>query len=233
MNPTPHIKTEGSSKFQIGDIKNNTIHYDFNKIITYLNIKGHILLGENFKIHKEDHELLYKLCCYFIQDHQACKKLGIDTNKGILLSGPVGCGKTSLMKLLPHIAPQRMKYEIISTRSVVFKFNMSGFSELEKFNDTKNYCFDDLGVEPIGGHYAKDYNVMGEILLSRYDLFVALKETKLNKPGVVMTNGGVTHATTNLNAKELENRYGSRVRSRLRELFNLISFDQNCMDKRK
>lgn len=27
-----HIKIEGTSKFQIGEIKNNTIHYDFNKI---------------------------------------------------------------------------------------------------------------------------------------------------------------------------------------------------------
>ena len=36
----------------------------------------------------------------------------------------------------------------------------------------------------------------------------------------------------NLNAKELENKYGSRVRSRLRAMFNLISFNQNAIDKR-
>jgi hypothetical protein len=42
-----------------------------------------------------------------------------------------------------------------------------------------------------------------------------------------------THATTNLNAGELEERYGSRVRSRMRELFNLISFDEKTIDKRK
>ena len=43
MNPAPHIKTEGTSKFQIGEIKNNTVHYNFEKIKTYLNIKGHLL----------------------------------------------------------------------------------------------------------------------------------------------------------------------------------------------
>ena len=37
---------------------------------------------------------------------------------------------------------------------------------------------------------------------------------------------------THLNAKELENKYGSRVRSRLRAMFNLISFNQNAIDKR-
>ena len=41
-----------------------------------------------------------------------------------------------------------------------------------------------------------------------------------------------THATTNLNAQELENRYGNRVRSRMRELFNLIAFDKESLDKR-
>jgi hypothetical protein len=59
---------------------------------------------------------------------------------------------------------------------------------------------------------------LGEILLSRYDLF--------------LSNKTLTHATTNLNAQELEERYGNRVRSRLRELFNLIAFDKGSADKR-
>ncbi|NEW80122.1 MAG: ATPase, partial [Gelidibacter sp.] len=42
-----------------------------------------------------------------------------------------------------------------------------------------------------------------------------------------------THITTNLNAEELETRYGSRVRSRLREMFNLIGFDESTKDKRQ
>jgi hypothetical protein len=59
---------------------------------------------------------------------------------------------------------------------------------------------------------------MGEILLSRYDLF--------------LHNKIKTHATTNLNANELEERYGNRVRSRMRQLFNLIAFDKMSIDKR-
>jgi hypothetical protein len=75
-----------------------------------------------------------------------------------------------------------------------------------------------LGVEPTGCHYTKECNVMGEILLSRYDIFKA-KNWK-------------THITTNLNAEELEARYGSRVRSRLREMMNVIAYDSNSIDKR-
>ncbi len=42
----------------------------------------------------------------------------------------------------------------------------------------------------------------------------------------------ITHATTNLSASELEEYYGNRVRSRMREMFNLISFESSAKDKR-
>jgi hypothetical protein len=38
--------------------------------------------------------------------------------------------------------------------------------------------------------------------------------------------------TTNLNSCEIEDIYGLRVRSRLREQFNLIAFDSEAKDKR-
>jgi DNA replication protein DnaC len=60
---------------------------------------------------------------------------------------------------------------------------------------------------------------MGEILLSRYDHFTQRKM--------------MTHLTTNLTATELEGLYGNRLRSRMREMFNLISFDRHSGDKRQ
>ena len=56
-------------------------------------------------------------------------------------------------------------------------------------------------------------------LLTRYDLF---KE-----------KGLITHLTTNLSAAEIESIYGNRLRSRMREMFNLFGYDQNSTDKRK
>lgn len=41
-----------------------------------------------------------------------------------------------------------------------------------------------------------------------------------------------THITTNLSAGEIENVYGNRVRSRLREMIYLIGFERNIMNKR-
>ena len=214
----PHIIQEGSLQFQLGELKGNQIIYEFPKILIYLEAKGKLLFGKNFKIYSEDEAILYKLCIYFIRDIETCKKLQIDSNKGILLSGPVGCGKTSLMKLLPFIIPHQNKHIVVPARNITFSFNKSGFKIIEDYGNNGFYCFDDLGVETTGRHFGKDCNVMGEILLSRYDLYLKNKTR--------------THATTNLNAQELEERYGIRVRSRMRELFNLIAFNKNCSDKR-
>ncbi len=214
----PHIIIEGSVKYALGELKGNQIYYDFEKILIYLNAKGKLLFGKNFRIYKEDREILFKLCNYFIKDKANCKKLHIDPNKGILLTGPVGCGKTSLMKLLQYIVPHHKQYKVIPTRNITFAFNHSGYKTIEHFGNNNFYCFDDLGVEPTGRYFGKDCNVIGEVLLSRYDLFL---EHKLK-----------THATSNLNAQELEDRYGNRVRSRMRQLFNLIAFDKFSTDKR-
>jgi len=216
---TPHIITENSTQHILGEIKGNQVLYDFNKILHYLNYKGKLLFEKKFKIYKDDHDILLKLCTYYIQDAAGCNKLGIDINKGILLSGPVGCGKTSLMKLLPHFVPHVKQYEIIPSRNLTFQFNNVGFKIIEQYGNNNFYCFDDLGVEPTGRHFGKDCNVMGEILLSRYDLFTKHKVK--------------TYITTNLNAQELEERYGNRVRSRMRQLFNLIAFNTETVDKRK
>ena len=215
----PHIIVEGTVQYPLGQLKGKQILYDFDKMLVYLDAKGKLLFGQQFKIYKEDRDILYKLCLYFIQDRIACKEFGIDIDKGILLSGPVGCGKTSLIRLLKHLVPHRKPYEVVPTRNIVFGFNHIGYKTIEDYGNTQFFCFDDLGVEPMGRHYGKDCNVMGEILLSRYDLFL---EKKIK-----------THATTNLNAAELEERYGNRIRSRMRQLFNLVAFDRGSRDKRK
>ena len=76
-----------------------------------------------------------------------------------------------------------------------------------------------LGTENSLKYFGNECNVMAEILLSRYDLFV-LRHMQ-------------THLTTNLNSSEIEEIYGTRIRSRLREQFNLIAFSESAKDKRE
>ncbi len=195
--------------------------------LSIIQSKGKEMFGEHFQIIPEDYELVHKLLTWFIQDEQQAQYFGINLHKGILLSGPVGCGKTSLITLIRNLLPVPQRFGIKSCREITFDFIREGYEVIQRYstnaynNNHAPYpiCFDDLGAENTLKYYGNECNVMGEILLSRYDHFI--------------NNHMLTHATTNLSASELESYYGNRVRSRMREMFNLIALDSNSTDKRK
>jgi len=200
-------------------------HYSYTEIILWLEKKGIELYGNHFKILESDYPIIYKLIAYFLKDEATCFQYNINLNKGILLSGPVGCGKTSLMNLMKHLAATEHKFFVKPCRDISFEFIQDGYEIIHKYSKGKLYqsepktiCFDDLGTENNLKYYGNECNVMAEILLSRYDIFTAKKIQ--------------THITTNLSASEIENVYGNRVRSRLREMINLIAFDKTILDKR-
>jgi DNA replication protein DnaC len=203
------------------EIKTN---HNYAKIIIWLEKKGIELYGNHFKIHQNDYPIIYKLIAYFLKDEPTCFQHEIDLNKGILLSGPVGCGKTTLMNLMKTLTSIDYKFYIKPCRDISFEFIQDGYEIIQKYSKGKHYpdpktiCFDDLGTENNLKYFGNECNVMAEILLSRYDLHTNKKI--------------ITHITTNLSASEIEAAYGNRVRSRLRAMLNLISFDKNTKDKR-
>lgn len=197
----------------------------FKWCISFLEKRGKEHYGEKFKIHEEDHEIIFKLITYFVGDKMNAEKLGLDLQKGILLTGPIGCGKTSLMNLMRFVPPPERNHIIKSCRDVSFEFIQEGYEVIWRysrmsFNNShpKIYCFDDLGTEQSLKYYGNECNVLGEILLSRYEYFIS--------------HDMITHITTNLSAIEIETFYGNRVRSRLREMMNLLSYGSNSHDKR-
>ena len=110
-------------------------------------------------------------------------------------------------------------------RDISFEFIKDGYQTIHKYSngnnsysEYRNYCFDDLGVETNLKYYGNECNVMAEIILSRYDIFISKQV--------------ITHITSNLSASEIETTYGNRVRSRLRNMLNLIAFDKDTKDKR-
>jgi hypothetical protein len=202
---------------------NNT--FDFTKAITFIESNGKQLYHPGFKVIADDYEVIYKLLAYFLSDKAGAEKYGLSFRKGILLSGPVGCGKTSLMDLMRFFIPQEQRYSIRTCRDVSYEFIQDGYSTIHRYSKQsftrdkpRTWCFDDLGTENNLRYFGNECNVMAEILLSRYELFVSRSMQ--------------THLTTNLSSSEIEDIYGLRVRSRLREQFNLIAFDASAKDKR-
>ena len=228
--PSPSTTENGSSKVAsvaqgLGEGKS----INFEKCLSFLDQKGKAQFGQHFTINPADYEIIYKLLVYAFKHEPSAKKYNINLQKGILLSGPVGCGKTTLMYLINHFQSEKFRHIMKPSREVGYEFIKDGYETIHKYSTNafnkkgvetwhRTYCFDDLGTENNLKYYGNECNVMAEILLSRYELFVH--------------NHMITHITTNLSATEIETCYGNRVRSRMREMFNLISFTQTTKDKR-
>jgi hypothetical protein len=183
-------------------------------------------MGIDFKI--TNNVIINSLLQYF------CNEKGyFDENKGIMLSGGVGVGKTTLMKLFAQ--NQKSSFIVVSCRKVAQDYvsggddGKGGFKAIEKYwkpfittanefgHKERGMCFDDLGTESDKSHFGNHLNAMAEVILNRYD----------NQDLV-----GMTHFTTNLSGDEIEKYYGTRVRSRMREMVNKFDF-KNAVDLRK
>lgn len=207
------------------EVIDNIRNYNFNKCVEFLEYQGKIKFGQAFKIYKSDLTVIHKLLIHAIKDEKTATALNLDLSKGILLSGKIGCGKTSIMHLLKPFIHPKFDYKIKTCREVSFEFAKNGFEALQPYTQKTykqirlpGYCFDDFGAEQQIKHFGNDCNVMAEIIISRYEQFIE--------------NKTVTHLTTNLSASEIEKLYGNRVRSRMRQMFNVIAFDSNSIDKR-
>ena len=184
-------------------IKNIHSHFNYQTIWQFLQSKGKELYGNNFQLCHNDTEIILKLIVWFIRDKDQLESVQIDLNKGIMLVGPVGCGKTSLMNICRFLVPAENRHSIKSCRDISYEFAKEGYEAIQRYTkgsfspykgEPKAWCFDDLGLENTMQFYGNECSVMAEILLSRYDSFDM-----------------ITHITTNLNSDEIENRYGLRI----------------------
>ena len=199
---------------------------DFNWCLSFLEKHGKQRFGASFRIYPEDHPTIYNLLIYFLRQEKEASRHDIDLDKGILLAGPVGCGKSCLMELMTYIPGPERNFVLRSCRDISFEFMEEGYAVIQRYSSMsfrsskpRIYCFDDFGAERNLKYFGNECNVLGEILLSRYDLFVG--------------QGMLTHITTNLNANDVEAAYGDRLRSRVRQQFNLFTFPPNTRDKRQ
>ncbi len=183
-------------------------------------------LSEGYILDQYNEEKFEMIARYFLKDETG----PLNLNKGLALGGNVGCGKTTIMKFFQF--NQTQSYILKSVREIAGAYSKIGHDAIARYNDLIKFgdthlsygqtelgcCFDDLGTEEDRKHFGNESNVMADIILNRYDNYLLKAKT---------------HITTNLSGDEVEQRYGTRVRSRFREMFNFVKFDPNAQDRRK
>lgn len=176
-----------------------------------------------FVIDDENREVINAVIAWYC-NHESFNSMKCviepDLNKGIMLVGNVGTGKSLIMEILRdlHIADGK-QFGIINSRHVSRQFADEGYEVIDHFGRLSVYfrhgkkkfrhmCFDELGAERTQKHFGNAENTMAEIILDRYDHFIHHR---------LMTN-----FTSNHTRQELETIYGDRVKSRLDQMCSFI-----------
>ncbi|MDT3367936.1 MAG: hypothetical protein LIR40_04720 [Bacteroidota bacterium] len=157
-------------------------------------------LYKEFIVDDYNREILKQLYLY-LTGNKACK---LNVNAGIILAGPVGCGKSVIMESFVNTYNRLCKRAIISihTKDLVAQIKKEGVSSKNRYQPL---YIDDMGRE---SDEIKDF---GNVLTPMIDLFAARYDS-----------GSRTFATTNFNYEELEKKYGEFIVSRLKEMCNFV-----------
>lgn len=194
-----------------------------------LYIERLISFNPKFTLDKNSESIIDKISEYATRNENFINEL-FGFEKGILLMGKVGCGKTLLFQCLVNLLRmftghnrnnnrvEKLDANFIPAYSLVEMFSIKGYDmfvgELY-FNNirvslmSERLFIDDIGSENIVSNFGNTTNVVGELILRRYD------------------KGKKTFATTNLDPKTLKSFYGERVYSRLNEMCNFIIVEGN------
>lgn len=187
-------------------------------------------LGKRFFLLDEWNRNQFHLLCLYYSNDSRFEAAGdnFSLNKGIMMFGDFGCGKTSLISLFssnPH-----KPFRISDCNDIADEYQKLGPDVIDKYGSLQSAypqltfgynqigrCFDDLGAENEKKSYGNKANVLQEVLLKIYRQKIF----------------HLTSITTNLTRPEIEDFYGERLGSRLYEMFNVITFSPDAPDRRK
>jgi ABC-type glutathione transport system ATPase component len=127
------IEQEERKPSPVGEGMGGVKGLNFDHCVQYLNKIGQETYGQHFQISPGDYEIIFKLLVYAIKDQKHADKFNINLHKGILLSGPVGCGKTTLMTLINNFQTPAKRYVMKSCREISFEFIKDGYETIHKY----------------------------------------------------------------------------------------------------
>jgi len=144
-----------------------------------------------------------------------------NTNKGVLLMGTPGVGKTEAFHRFYQSPDPRQSVNtsvfVKSANSLVATYMKSGMEAFYNHHDKCTYIaarvIDDIGTEVQASHFGNKVNLI-ELLIQ----------------GIYEQNKQM-HYTTNLNMSELTEKYGQRVTERLKEMCYIIVLEDTNLRK--
>lgn len=215
--------------------------WSFEDTKAFMTYRATQLFKGEFILDDDNKAVFDLLCLYFSEDKEflsTAKAMGVkgevSLNKGIMLCGSYGVGKSWLFKLFAQ--NRRQTFYIRNAKDIANDYQRNGVESFEKYlelfknavNDPatmfqpySGLCIDDFGAEDFKNNYGNKVNVIGDLIEQRYYNGLMVHEKY----------GPVFHASTNLVADDLKKYYGERVTSRLRESVNFIQLPGK--DRRK
>lgn len=146
----------------------------------------------------------------------------LDPDKGILLWGDIGTGKTTIIKgLQKYLATinrlacgcnnRSICLEIRSAAEVALLYAAEGMKALNRWTEQEqaaHLAIDEIGREQISSHFGTPCNTVQTLLQLRYELRHSV--LTLGTTNIDMTSG------------EFTERYGSYIFDRTKEMFNVV-----------
>lgn len=201
-------------------------------------------LKSGLVLDKWNKDIVKNLCRYFsgeqppmVKNKQGELEPAYSLKKGVYIFGNCGTGKTIILSFFRRNSHN--PYVIKPCIDLALEYQKEGadtiikYDSLIKTSDPGYYygntklglCFEDLGTEDEKKNFGNLSNVLADLILKRY---TNLYDYDGNEVLVAKT-----HATTNLSMSEIKERYGSRVHSRITEMFNIFAFDASAPDRRR
>lgn len=163
------------------------------------------VLGKDLIIHKDNTPLIKTLCFFLSNDPRFETELNYSFQKGLLIRGVSGLGKTHLVRCVEknELSP----ILVLSMLEISEEVKAEGEFIVELRNNKMIYL-DDVGTEEhIVNHFGTKINWFKSFIEMYY-----LRNKIFNKL-IISTNNSFS---------EIEEKYGFRVRSRVKDMFNII-----------
>jgi DNA replication protein DnaC len=189
------------------------LEWTANKIFNLMGWTSENEYGKKFILNGFNQKLIKSICFFISRDHRFETDLSYSLSKGLLIRGISGLGKTFVVKCAANNPLNPIHVESMIEISDEIKHEGEYFINM---SGKKILYLDDVGTEePTVNHYGTK--------ISFFKNFIEMYYLQ-NKPFCNLM------ISTNNSFSEMEEKYGFRVRSRIKDMFNIV--DVNGEDMR-